>query len=99
MFQPLTGLYEPSSIQQLADGRFLVVEDEKNHPFSLVTISAAGDVSSTPLLPPAGSDAAWKLDDLEALALDPGVPSPSGVLVSSSCRSPDGLPPSGSLDV
>jgi len=70
MFQPLTGLYEPSSIQQLADGRFLVVEDEKSHPFSLVTISAAGDVSSTPLLPPAGDDAAWKLDDLEALALD-----------------------------
>jgi hypothetical protein len=70
MFLPLTGLYEPSSIQQLADGRFLVVEDEKSHPFSLVTISAAGDVSSTPLLPPAGDDAAWKLDDLEALALD-----------------------------
>ena len=70
MFQPLTGLYEPSSIQQLADGRFLVVEDEKSHLFSLVTISAAGDVSSTPLLPPAGDDAAWKLDDLEALALD-----------------------------
>jgi hypothetical protein len=70
MFQPLTGLFEPSSIQQLADGRFLVVEDEKRHPFSLVTISAGGDVSSTPLLPPAGDDAAWKLDDLEALALD-----------------------------
>ncbi|OGU21038.1 MAG: hypothetical protein A2580_12875 [Hydrogenophilales bacterium RIFOXYD1_FULL_62_11] len=70
MFQPLTGLYEPSSIQQLADGRFLVVEDEKSHPFSLVTISTAGDVSSTPLLPPAGDDAGWKLDDLEALALD-----------------------------
>lgn len=70
MFQTLTGLYEPSSIQQLADGRFLVVEDEKNHPFSLVTINAAGDVTSTPLLPPAGADAAWKLDDLEALALD-----------------------------
>jgi hypothetical protein len=70
MFQPLTGLYEPSSIQQLADGRFLVVEDEKKHPFSLVTISAAGTVSSTPLLPPAGDDAAWKLDDLEALAID-----------------------------
>ena len=70
MFQTLTGLYEPSSIQQLADGRFLVVEDEKNHPFSLVTINVAGDVTSTPLLPPAGDDAAWKLDDLEALALD-----------------------------
>jgi len=70
MFQPLTGLYEPSSIQQLADGRFLVVEGEKSHPFSLLTISAAGDVSSTPLSPPVGDDAVWKLDDLEALALD-----------------------------
>lgn len=69
-FQTLTGLYEPSAIQQLPDGRFLVVEDEKSHPFSLVTISAAGYVSSTPLLPPAGDDAAWKLDDLEALAHD-----------------------------
>ncbi|MDP1926194.1 MAG: DUF3616 domain-containing protein, partial [Thiobacillus sp.] len=47
-----------------------VVEDEKSHPFSLVTISTAGEVSSTPLLPPAGDDAGWKLDDLEALALD-----------------------------
>lgn len=71
MFQPLTGLYEPSAIQQLPDGRFLVVEDEKKYPFSLVTISAAGGVSSTPLLPPEqGDDAVWKLDDLEALALD-----------------------------
>lgn len=71
-FLPLTGLYEPSAIQQLPDGRFLVVEDEKAHPFSLVTIAADGQVSSTPLLPPEqGDDAVWKLDDLEALALDP----------------------------
>lgn len=71
MFQPLTGLYEPSAIQQLADGRFLVVEDEKKHPFSLMTIGAAG-VQCISLLPPveAGTGAAWKLDDLEALALD-----------------------------
>jgi hypothetical protein len=71
-FQTFTGLYEPSAIQQLPDGRFLVVEDEKSHPFSLVTIAADGRVSSTPLLPPEnGDDAAWKLDDLEALAIDP----------------------------
>lgn len=70
-FQPLTGLYEPSAIQQLADGRFLVVEDEKQHPFSLLTLSAVGAVSSTPLLPPVqGGDAVWTLGDLEALALD-----------------------------
>jgi hypothetical protein len=68
---PLPGVYEPSAIQQLPDGRFLVVEDEKDHPFSLVTIAADGSVHSTPLLPPVDADdAVWKLDDLEALALD-----------------------------
>jgi len=72
MFQPLTGIYEPSAIQQLADGRFLVVEDEKQHPFSLVTISPTGNVSRIPLSPgpQAADDAFWKLDDLEGLALD-----------------------------
>jgi hypothetical protein len=70
-FRPLPGVYEPSAIQQLPDGRFLVVEDEKDHPFSLVTIAADGSVHSTPLLPPVDADdAVWKLDDLEALALD-----------------------------
>ncbi|PLC02840.1 hypothetical protein CY658_23290 [Variovorax sp. RO1] len=71
-FQPLTGIYEPSAIQQLPDGRFLVVEDEKSHPFSLMVIGADGSVQSTELT--AGlfqifSDF-WKLDDLEGLALD-----------------------------
>jgi hypothetical protein len=71
-FQPLTGIFEPSAIQQLPDGRFLVVEDEKSHPLSLVTISADGSVDSTALT--AGLfqrfSAFWKLDDLEGLALD-----------------------------
>jgi len=71
-FLPLTGLFEPSAIQQLPDGRFLVAEDEKDHPFSLVRISLDGRVEATPLLPPVDADdAVWKLDDLEALALDP----------------------------
>lgn len=67
-FRPLTGLYEPSAIQQLPDGRLLVLEDEKEHPFSLVAIGPDGDVSGTPLrhkpqdLP--------KLNDLEGIALD-----------------------------
>jgi len=72
MFLALTGIYEPSAIQQLPDGRFLVVEDEKQHPFSLVTISSDGRVSSIPLSqgPLEAGHAFRKLDDLEALALD-----------------------------
>jgi hypothetical protein len=71
-FQPLTGIFEPSAIQQLPDGRFLVVEDEKSHPLSLVTIGADGHVDSRALT--AGLfqmfSGFWKLDDLEGLALD-----------------------------
>ena len=48
-FEPLTGLYEPSAIQQLPDGRFLVVEDEKEHSFSLLTFSTDGAARSQSL--------------------------------------------------
>lgn len=70
-FQPLTGLYEPSAIQQLPDGRFLVVEDEKEHPFSLLSISADGRVDSEALTPALfeARRRFWKLDDLEGLAI------------------------------
>lgn len=57
----------------MPDGRFLVVEDEKQHPFSLVIIDPAGGIHAAPLGPgflEAGS-AFWKLDDLEGLAMDP----------------------------
>ena len=71
-FKPLTGVYEPSAIVQLADGRFLVVEDEKDHPFTLLRLDLAGGVEAQPLRP--GGFAAdadfWKLDDLEGLAVD-----------------------------
>lgn len=71
-FLPLTGLYEPSAIQQLADGRFLVVEDEKQHSFSLVSIGAGGNVKCKQLGPGwfQSGNPVWKLDDLEGLALD-----------------------------
>ncbi|MDP2820335.1 MAG: DUF3616 domain-containing protein [Polaromonas sp.] len=71
-FLPLTDLYEPSAIQQLADGRFLVVEDEKEHPFSLVTLSADGTVKSKAMRPGwfEGNNPFWKLDDLEGLTAD-----------------------------
>jgi hypothetical protein len=71
-FKPLPGIYEPSAIQQLPDGRFLVVEDEKEHPFSLVTVGADGAVRTEALT--AGLlqmfSPFWKLDDLEGLAVD-----------------------------
>lgn len=71
-FRPLTGIFEPSAIQQLPDGRFLVVEDEKSHPLSLVSIGAEGSVDTQALT--AGLlqmfSAFWQLDDLEGLALD-----------------------------
>lgn len=71
-FQPLTGIYEPSAIQQLPDGRFLVVEDEKEHPLSLVTIGADGTVKTAALTagPLQMFSSFWKLDDLEGLAAD-----------------------------
>ena len=68
-FIPLTGIYEPSAIQQLPDGRFLVVEDEKQHPLSLFTIGSDGHVESQPV-EREPDDALGKLDDLEGLTLD-----------------------------
>lgn len=72
MFQELTGLFEPSAVEQLPDGRFLVVEDEKQHPLSLVAISAVGVVTSKALSPGLfeSGDDFWKLDDLEGLTVD-----------------------------
>ena len=72
MFRELTGIHEPSAIQQLEDGRFLVVEDEKQYPFSLVTLGPDGTVGSTALRMEslAADDAFAKLDDLEGIALD-----------------------------
>lgn len=72
VFLALTGIYEPSAVQQLPDGRFLVVEDEKKHPLSLFTLNADGSVRSAPLGPALfqGDDEFWKLDDLEGLAID-----------------------------
>ena len=72
IFQPLSGVYEPSGIQQLADGRFLVVEDEKQHALSLLRIT--GDhVSHTALGAQFwswGDSDFWNLDDLEGIAAD-----------------------------
>ena len=71
-FQPLTGVYEPSGIQQLADGRFLVIEDEKQHALSLLRMSG-GHVTHTALSAPFwswGDGDFWNLDDLEGITAD-----------------------------
>jgi len=47
-FSPLTGHYEPSAIVQLADGRFLIIEDEKEHPFSLASLNRTGRWTAHP---------------------------------------------------
>lgn len=66
MFLALNGIYEPSAIQQLPDGRFIIVEDEKEHPFSVATLRADGTTTTAPLL----LDEAMKLADLEGIAGD-----------------------------
>ncbi len=85
-FQPLSGIHEPSAIQYLPDGRFLVVEDEKSHPFSLVSLDPRG-IKVDPLRPGwfEFDNAFWKLDDLEGLALDR-----SGRIVAITSHSRDG---------
>ena len=71
-FLPLEGLYEPSAILQLPDGRFLVVEDEPDYPFSLLQIGLDGQVSSAALNTQimSSNKALRKLNDLEGLTAD-----------------------------
>lgn len=68
MFIALNGIYEPSAIQQLPDGRFLVAEDEKEAPFSLLTLGPDGATAVEPLRIGGGEQDPGKLDDLEGLA-------------------------------
>jgi len=75
-FHKFERVYEPSGIQQLPDGRFVVVEDEAAHPLDLLTFDTDGRVSETPIA--RGSLFSWRsmdramnaLEDLEAVALD-----------------------------
>ncbi|MEF8721269.1 DUF3616 domain-containing protein [Candidatus Accumulibacter phosphatis] len=70
-FRTLPGVYEPSGIQQLPDGRFIVVEDDSTQPLSVITIDADDSVSSTPL---ATDDAKRKLGLFDQIRLALGVP-------------------------
>jgi len=71
-----SGIYEPSGVHQLRDGRILVVEDEVGQPFTLLTFGSGGVVASTRLTPAKMFDkrgphrAFRKLDDLEGVTVD-----------------------------
>jgi hypothetical protein len=80
-FSPLGGIFEPSGIQQLPDGRFLVIEDEKEFPFSVFALDAEGRMTGAPL----PLEAPEKMNDLEGLTLDP-----SGRLYAITSHSRDG---------
>jgi len=69
---PLTGLYEPSGLAVLADGRILVVEDEMVSPLNVLRsddVMAALPFTSQPE-PVSGAPNMPGLDDLEAATSD-----------------------------
>ena len=75
-FRKFELIYEPSGVQQLPDGRFVVVEDEAFHPMGVFTLEPDGKVSEQPLY--RSSLISWSspnrvlntLEDLEAMAVD-----------------------------
>ncbi len=76
-FPPAAGVYEPSGVHQLADGRVLIVEDEVSRPFSLLTFSPGGEITSMIRLEPSslfGKNGPYrqfrKLNDLEGVTAD-----------------------------
>lgn len=68
-FRPLAGVFEPSGIAPLPDGRFLVVEDEAKRPFALISFGAEGIALEN--LPPVTDGERQRFDDLEAVARSP----------------------------
>ena len=75
-FRKFERIYEPSGVQQLADGRFVVVEDEAFHPMGVFSLEPDGRVREQTLYP--SSIFNWNspnralntLEDLEAVAVD-----------------------------
>ena len=69
-------IYEPSGVQQLPDGRLVVVEDEAAHPLDVFSLQPDGQVSEKPLY--RSSLFSWAspnralsaLEDLEAVEVD-----------------------------
>ena len=65
------GVYEPSAVQQLPDGKLLIAEDEPNHAFSIISIDKTGRVIEDEALDTRViTGFKRRLSDLEALARD-----------------------------
>jgi len=75
-FRQFDLIYEPSGVQQLPDGRFVVVEDEAVHPLDVLSLQPDGQVTELPVY--RSSLFSWSspnrvlktLEDLEAVAVD-----------------------------
>jgi hypothetical protein len=75
-FRKFEQIYEPSGVQQLPDGRFIVVEDEAVHPMDIFSLQSDGQLVEHPLY--RSSLFSWSssnrvlntLEDLEAVAVD-----------------------------
>ena len=67
----LKGIYEPSAVQRLPDGRLLVAEDEHSHAFSIVSFDKSGNmVEDEAVDTRIIRGFKRKIGDLEGLALD-----------------------------
>jgi len=75
-FRPFSIIYEPSGVQQLPDGRFIVVEDEAAHALAVFTLASDGQVSEKTLYRASLLNRAFPdgilgtFEDLEAVAVD-----------------------------
>ncbi len=66
-----SGVFEPSAVQQLPDGKLLIAEDELNHAFSIISIDKTGKfVEDEALDTRVITGFKRRLSDLEALARD-----------------------------
>jgi hypothetical protein len=67
-----TSIYEPSGVQQLPDGRLIVIEDESERAFRILTLSKDLQVmESKPLDTLSVPAFEYRLNDLEAITIGP----------------------------
>ncbi len=75
-FRSFEAIYEPSGVQQLPDGRFVVVEDEAVHPMGIFTLQPDGNVAEQALYRgslfslASPNRALGTLEDMEGVAVD-----------------------------